>query len=120
MQEVTLKNAKRLPFLATVYHDIACRRAKSCTCSIEYMTGPGGKRVSRKNPMSFQVDALSSLKVPASVLHLPQVQRAIKSGWLVRVMEEVTAPVVEADGAVVTSASPEVAKPVSNGRRKGR
>ena len=85
MSEVTLKNAERRPFLATVYHDIACRKAKVCTCSVEFYTGPNGKRVSRKNPMSFQVDAMSTATVPASVLHLPQVKQAIKSGWLKKV-----------------------------------
>lgn len=91
MKEVTLKNAKRQPFLATVYHDVACRQAKACTCKITFVTGPKGKRVSRKQPMSFQIDALSEKKVPMSALYLPQVQQALKNGWLVRVEEVASA-----------------------------
>lgn len=122
MSDVTLRNAKRQPFLATVYHDIACRRAKSCTCQIEYYTGPGGKRMSRKNPLSFQIDALSSKEVPASVLHLPQVQKALKSKWLVRVETKVQPkPVAAAPAApaqpVIAAAPTDGDKPTT---RRGR
>jgi hypothetical protein len=84
MSEVTLRNTRRQPFLATMYHDIVCRRRGSCNCSISFTVGPKGKRVAVKSPQSFQVDAMSKLTVDAAVLHLPMVQTALKNGWLVK------------------------------------
>lgn len=117
MKEVTLKNAKRQPFLATVYHDIACRRAKECTCSIEHVAGPNGKRVSRKNPMSFQIDGMSTSKVPFSVLHLPQVQKALKSKWLVRVEGAPATAPKAVDTATAPTTTEEASAPTG---RRGR
>ena len=99
MPEITLRNTRRQPFLATVYHHIVCRRTQVCSCQVQHVVGPKGKRVARKNPDSFQVNALSELKVDARVRHLPQVKAALKSGWLVQ--KEVKVPKGEAEGLKV-------------------
>jgi hypothetical protein len=112
MAEVTLRNMRKQPFLATMYHDIACRRRQSCSCAVAYVTGAKGKGVGLKSPASFQIDALSQASVDAAVLHLPQVKSALKDGWLVTV----GAP------APVTPATTPTAAPgdAENGSRKGR
>jgi hypothetical protein len=90
MTEVIIKNNKRQPFLAVMYHDVVCRRRGSCSCAISSMVSPQGKRISMKNPASFQIDALSEKKLEMVVMHLPMVKSALKSGWLSRV--DVKAP----------------------------
>lgn len=104
MAVVTLRNTRRQPFLATMYHDVVCRRRGACSCQIVHISGPRGKRMSLKSPASFQVDALSTLDVDAAALHLPQVKSALKSGWLERQVIH-TKPQVDAATAEASATS---------------
>lgn len=114
MAEVILRNVKRQPFLTTMYHDVVCRRRQSCGCKISYIVSPKGKRISAKQPDSFQINALSELKVDAAVLHLPHVKAAIKRGWLIR--EAVVAAKASVSAPAPTPA-PEPEAKTKKGRR---
>lgn len=116
MAEVTLRNTRRQPFLATMYHDIVCRRRQACSCQVVHISGPRGKRMSLKSPASFQVDALSALRVDAAVMHLPQVKAAVKSGWLERVQSRPGVVKTAAEAA----ASEAAATPERTARRARR
>lgn len=118
--EVILRNTKRQPFLTTMYHDIVCRRRQSCSCKIFYTKSASGKRISSKQPQSFQINALTALKVDAYALHLPHVKAALKSGWLIR--EDVAAPVAKPKKEAAPKPEPK-SEPVAetNGKsKKGR
>ena len=117
--EVILRNMKRQPFLTTMYHDIVCRRRQSCNCKIYYAKGSKGKRISIKEPQSFQVNALSSLKVDAYALHLPHVKSALKSGWLQRIEVEV-ATKSKAAAEPKPELKPEPAVEANGKAKKGR
>lgn len=79
---VLLRNNWRQPFIATMYHDIACRRAQRCLCKVTRGVSPAGKPVAVRWPASFQIDGKSIISVDEAALHLPQVKSALKSGWL--------------------------------------
>jgi len=117
MAEVILRNVKRQPFLTTVLHDIVCRRRQSCGCKISYIVSPKGKRISAKQPDSFQINALSELKVDAVVLHLPHVKAALKRGWLVRKEIAVKAPVAAQSSVPKPAPVPEPEAKNKKGRR---
>jgi hypothetical protein len=114
MPSVILKNTERRTFVASMYHEIFCRRAGKCACSVRRMTGPKGKAVSVKSPASFHVFAKEeSRALPMEVLHLPQVKAARASGWL-KVVESKEAP--KPVKAVVT---PEAPKPKKDKKDRG-
>ena len=125
---VSLRNAWQKPFIATMYHDVFCRRRGECCCGVVKVRSEKGKLVTERQPKSFQIDVGKSDEFDQAVLHLPQVKKAVKDGWLVRGDLEAQAKAQPAKPA----APAEPAKPVeapapklsngngNGGKKKGR
>jgi hypothetical protein len=83
---VQLKNRDRKPFVATLYHDVYCKKAGKCACTKRTFQQPArapdgteGWAVTEKLiPSSFRIEPKStSDDLDDAVLHLPQVQAAL-------------------------------------------
>ena len=88
MPSVILKNQdkQRRKFVVSLFHETFCRRNGKCACSIRRITNKNGKPVSIKSPAGLYIPyGEQSKELPEAVLYLPKVQKALKSGWLVKV-----------------------------------
>ena len=125
---VSLRNTLRKPFIATMYHGIFCRRGGECRCGVQKVRSESGKLVTERQPKSFQINSGKSLTVDRAALHLPQVKKAVKDGWLVRSdLEKAQAagkatPMSSTAGAtpVPRPITPDAPAPAVNGKKKGR
>lgn len=96
-ETTTLKNTDRnRTFQATYYPEQIARRTTDRLYSVTRMRSPNGKLVSVKQPYSFEIPPGQSASVHSVALHLRQVKRALKSGWLKREQPAPVAPAVVA------------------------
>jgi len=79
MAQVILENRTGARFEATMYHDVVCRRAKKCFCTVNPKALRGVER--RKFPSSFSIDiGAKSAPLPVEVLFIQAVMTAVKRG----------------------------------------
>lgn len=83
MAKIALKNLDRnRTFTGMEFHDQVCHRRNQCKCMKVRTLSPGGKRVARKVPVSFQILPGAELELDLEVLHVGAVKKAVDSGWL--------------------------------------